>query len=111
MSDPKFTPRPWKRAINLSRNGSGKPRGLSPSRIVDAANRIVAYAYRRISGAEQTANAALIAAAPEMYEMLENILNDCGVCVHTVPIDGYTTPYQRIKEVLRKARGESEVSE
>ena len=80
--------------------------------IFDADNCSVAdFQHCTLKDETQEAYAHLFAAAPEMYEMLSSILNDCGICVHTVLLDSYTTPYQRIKAVLRKARGESEVEE
>lgn len=54
----------------------------------------------RYRGDEETnANAHLIAAAPEMYEALNNIINDCSGFM-----DEYLEP---AIEALAKARGES----
>ena len=102
MSGKRYSPAPWKRATNLSRNGSGKPRGLSFSRIVDANNQTVAYAYQRASRLEQVGNVNLMSAAPEMYEALEIVLNYCGMTTQTAAM---------IEKVLRKARGESEAAQ
>ena len=58
---------PWKRANNLSRNGSGKVRGRSQSRIVDASDRPVAYAYPT---GKQKITANRLARLPELYDAL-----------------------------------------
>lgn len=58
---------PWKRANNLSRNGSGKVRGRSQSRIVDASDRPVAYAYP--TGKQKT-TANRLARLPDLYDAL-----------------------------------------
>lgn len=100
--------------MNLSRNGSGKPRGLSPSRIVDANNQNVAYAYQRASRMEQVGNVNLISAAPEMYAKLEEILLDLDTFPQVAPGVDHPEVFdlkQKIRKLLRKARGESEVSE
>ena len=96
-----FSPGPWRRAWNKSRGGSGKIRGKSVSRIVDDNGEAVAFAAKR---PRQVANSQLIAAAPEMYEMLQffcsrkhtpicrNAPDSCSVC--------------KLNEILKKARGE-----
>ena len=112
MSGKRFTPAPWKRAMNLSRNGSGKPRGLSFSRIVDANNQTVAYAYQRASRMEQVGNVNLISAAPDMYAFLEKLVNQIeenGLMQYDAIHNGVNWVLEEAKELLRKARGESEV--
>lgn len=90
MKEAKFTPGPWR----LTRNDEW---------IVGRDDKIgeVLIASR---GLQSTANANLIAAAPEMYEMLEGILGHicydsrlCAIC------DNYN---ERIEQLLKKARGE-----
>ena len=67
---------PWKRANNLSRNGSGKVRGRSQSRIVDASDRPVAYAYPT---GKQKITANRLARLPELYDALSDAANRlCG---------------------------------
>ena len=102
MSEKRFTPAPWKRATNLSRNGSGKPRGLSFSRIVDANNQTVAYAYQRASRLEQVGNVNLISAAPEMFKELERL--SALFSKNAIYLD----EREKIEKIIRKARGESE---
>ena len=53
------------------------------------------------------ANASLIAAAPEMYEMLKSLLDDCEICTACAHYPGEITPRQQIEAVLKKARGEA----
>ena len=104
MSGKRFTPAPWKRATNLSRNGSGKPRGLSFSRIVDANNQTVAYAYQRASRLEQVGNVNLISAAPEMFKELERL--SALFSKNAIYLD----EREKIEKIIRKARGESEAN-
>jgi len=105
----KFTPGPWRRAKNLSRNGSGKPRGLSYSRIVDENNISVAYAYPRSSRQYQTANANLIAVAPEMYEFINFFLTFNGQAVlRILPYEIGKSIYDEAQNIIKKANGESE---
>lgn len=103
MSGKRFSPAPWKRATNLSRNGSGKPRGLSFSRIVDANNQTVAYAYQRASRLEQVGNVNLMSAAPEMFKELERL--SALFSKNAIYLD----EREKIEKIIRKARGESEV--
>ena len=102
MSEKRFSPAPWKRATNLSRNGSGKPRGLSFSRIVDANNQTVAYAYQRASRLEQVGNVNLMSAAPEMFKELERL--SALFSKNAIYLD----EREKIEKIIRKARGESE---
>lgn len=53
-------------------------------------------AIAEIRGTNIKANAALIAAAPEMFEMLENILNETDDAVWI----------SKIESILNKAKGE-----
>lgn len=53
------------------------------------------------------ADADLIAAAPEMYEMLKSLLDDCEICSACAHYPGEITPRQQIEAVLKKARGEA----
>lgn len=52
---------------------------------------------------EQEANAHLIAAAPEMYEMLDKFVR----CVDDDSSEDFLYQYQDIKNLLAKARGEA----
>lgn len=85
---------PWKRANNLSRNGSGKVRGRSQSRIVDASDRPVAYAYPT---GTQKITANRLARLPELYDALANAVRDaCQDCVDQVY--DHPTVYDPVKQ-------------
>ena len=58
---------------------------------------------------EAQANAALIAAAPEMYDFIEHLTTETGHSLLSQA--GYLGEnlYKEAKELCRKARGESEV--
>lgn len=107
MNKPKFTPGPWR-----LRHGS-------ESKIENIAGRKVATADlqdmqpyspwgqmrgRIAATPERKVNAALIAAAPEMYEALADIAENCGNrgCSETCAEAGC-----KICEILKKARGEA----
>ena len=97
--EPKFTPGPWKAHAGI----------MEPDFVFygeeercDAENRVVCECFLRPGKYEMSADVHLIAAAPEMYEVLSTIedimcydSSDCG----TIPID-------RMQKVLKKARGE-----
>jgi hypothetical protein len=95
MSEPKFTKGPWRVLDNTSY--TDRPNHYQI--LTKDAGLWVAYT-ECCDNEEEEANAALIAAAPEMYELLQDIAtnyqcmpNPCGV-------------EQRIEAVLKKARGE-----
>lgn len=107
MNKPKFTPGPWR-----LRHGS-------ESKIENIAGRKVATADlqdvqpyspwgqmrgRIAATPERKANAALIAAAPEMYEALADIAENCGNrgCSETC-----AEADCKICEILKKAKGEA----
>lgn len=95
----KFTPGEWKRAMNKSRNGKGSVRGLSHCRIENEKGCVIAFTVPQKSRQEQVANTNLIAAAPDMYRILEQLHG----ALKSVPI-----LQKEIEEVLKKARGEYE---
>lgn len=89
MSETKFTPGPW----NL---------GAGILRIYDASNEEVAVATRASPKNRYAApaNAALIAAAPELYAALDKVLN------HSLThLSGDVEPV--VRAALSKARGEA----
>lgn len=91
MSEPKFTPGPWHVVDN----------GLC----VCDSNRVVLFLSDRPYGDEtDRADTNLAAAAPEMYEELEKFVELC----YSSDCEGYA---RHAEEILRKARGESEVEE
>lgn len=93
MSKPKFTPRPW----FVDHGVPGKPRIFSRA---DNLIKSMVCACEHGALSRQEHDATLIAAAPEMYELLERIIDEMN----------YTTiQYHNAKDieaVLRKARGE-----
>lgn len=89
---PKFTTGPWK----YYQSGDGRIHGEHGKRMVAD---LCIYGNRPRDLEEDTANAHLISAAPDMYKALEDCLeNDSGeLSLQTV---------HDIMKVLRKARGE-----
>lgn len=89
MDEPKFTPGTWN-------NCDGET-------IETKKARICIIAPLNLTQEESDANAALIAAAPEMYEALADIAETCGNrgCSETCAEAGC-----KICEILKKARGE-----
>ena len=93
MSKPKFTPGPW----FVDHGVLGKPRIFSRA---DNLIKSMVCACEHGALSRQEHDAVLIAAAPEMYELLERIIDEMN----------YTTiQYHNAKDieaVLKKARGE-----
>ena len=92
MSEPRFTKGEWEVTIYESETKIDLWSG--DDRIYHKDINIADNEWR----AEQVANAHLIAAAPEMYEMLENI--------HEILDDEFDGVKFDIRELLAKARGE-----
>ena len=101
MSEPKFTPKPWQRIGMKVCDADGFP--------------IAKCGWFSQSVEEAMANGDLLAAAPEMYEMLsEAIRIQCHICPFTEFVKGeYICArredqcfVKRWKYVLAKARGE-----
>jgi hypothetical protein len=97
MNTEKFTPGEWRRAMNKSRGGK-TVRGLSNCRIENENGVVIAFAVPQKSRQEQVANTNLLAAAPEMYRMLEVVKVALGHGSLVVEID----------KVLNKARGKND---
>lgn len=95
MIEPKFTPGPWSLLFNDKTKVVLEQQGVAVF-IADT------YAGFTKSEEEQKANAALIAAAPEMYEALADIAENCGNrgCSETCAEAGC-----KICKILKKARG------
>lgn len=68
-------------------------------------------AHRELLLEEQYANAHLVAAAPEMYEMLNRIIANYQEASSVAELEGYETKYEQdkyfVESLLAKARGES----
>mgnify|MGYP007032345381 CR=1 FL=1 len=93
MSKPKFTPGPW----HVEDNGL----------CVCDSNRVVLFLSDRPYGGEtDRVDTNLIAAAPDMYDALKSVCIICQLRDHETDCKNC-----RYGKVLRKARGESEVSE
>ena len=91
MSETKFTPGPWRAGLSIYK---------SQARVVaDKGGRIAdVFAYEE---EQAKANAALIAAAPEMYEGLKEIRD-------VMEKDGrFCRTVEAIDKLLKKARGEA----
>jgi hypothetical protein len=103
MSEPKFTPGPWK--VRLYNHYIG--RNYTTRRTHKVENKSGLQVVCTVtSGVYAQGNLDLIAAAPDMYaelERIEDVLEDSEDCGE-ISLD-------RIKSILRKARGESEVEE
>lgn len=91
MSEPTFTPGPW---------GWCMPDEVFPAVFCNENGNIIADLYDAKNNQRQmVANAALIAAAPEMYEALEFSKRE----FHDLHLEKYC---EYIEIVLKKARGE-----
>jgi len=95
MTKPNWTPGPWKIGSRYTENG-----------VYDKAGNLIANTHsshrnfdRENQIAEQNANAHLIAAAPDMYEALEDIIGDTEFGCHRAS-------YIKARAALAKARGE-----
>lgn len=97
MTDTKFTKGPW----SVHRSRDGWPLVMAGGKIISNVN---PESFSTIPGAfvEMPAyeNAHLIAAAPELYDALQ----DCVDCLDMQ--EGYE-PYDSVMKVLAKARGEA----
>jgi hypothetical protein len=100
MSEAKFTPAPWQFADGDSFE---KEAVVTTSSRID--NNTIPICEMDVYfdgdvGIEQTANVCLIACAPEMYAMLENVL------MTLADINAYDE-VNKIEALLAKARGEA----
>lgn len=92
MNEPKFTPGPWSLLFNDKTKVVLEQQGVAVF-VADT------YACFTKSEEEQKANAALIAAAPEMYEGLKEIRD-------VMEKDGrFCRTVEAIDKLLKKARG------
>ncbi len=99
MNEPKFTKGPWFKTCT----GFVKDCLSDPPKTIAVIPDVASEA--KMSGiTEAQANAALIAAAPEMYELLDRILGMLEVCKLEQSIDIETE--REIRQILAKARGE-----
>lgn len=84
-----YSKMPWKRA-------------LTPGLILDSGGDNVAVLYKEFKSRDEfTANGRIIICAPEMFEVLEDLDQILGTALH----NGHHDLIERVKTVLKKARG------
>lgn len=100
MSAPEFTPGPWqvKRSGCISARGDGQLVATTGYRVA---------VVEGTAGAEDSANAALIAAAPDLFAALSDVLAKAGgdraSCGHPYTC---SCAFDAARAALAKARGE-----
>lgn len=98
MSEPTFTPGPW---------GWCMPDEVFPAVFCNENGNIIADLYDAKNNQRQmVANAALIAAAPEMYEFIEWLRSVEGQCAILKAKRYLPQILDKVDEILKKARGE-----
>jgi len=102
MSEAKFTKRPWKIDESyLTMLAISNANGVSVAEVDSAGFYGGEYGdWEIFPTEEQMANAHLIAAAPEMYYLLQELCDVLG--------SNYSDDIDRIESLLAKARGEHE---
>lgn len=107
MSETKFTPGPWEVKPKEKNVPYLRIRGKSLGRRYKIANVLSVTAEESDEDRETKANAHLIAAAPEMFQTLEDVLDaltDGGLRVLSKEQNDYHV--RTIKRILAKALGE-----
>lgn len=112
MSQPKFTPGPWNirkfdDGMGAHLDGSHRPRevfkiGVKSDNYKHWVQELRDTSQEICTVYEHEANARLIAAAAEMYDVLERAFEE----LKRLDDDGSSLERMRIKDVLAKARGE-----
>jgi len=115
MSKTKFTPGPWKIVKEGHEGEIISIRDKHRNWIGECNYALVGdesmYGHPIITEREALANARLIAAAPEMYEALEKIMEIELAIAQEYPVYADdSTIYAIAENAIRKARGESEES-
>lgn len=103
MSNTKFTPGPWA----LEKRKSGCKNLIGDGKMLCA--EFTRYLTDSPNYIDADANAALIAAAPELYEALDfaqRALDDADLCVNEETGEEYDD-VKKMRAALKKARGES----
>jgi hypothetical protein len=105
MTKPKFTPGPWH-----AHHGAYEPDYVffGEEENCDTERRVIAEVYQRVGF--RSYDVDLIAAAPEMYALLQKQCAVCPGAINQEMTDMYDCRACEIGKVLRKAMGESEVS-
>ena len=107
MSEPNFTPGPWHVGHGHELSTGMEGWEYYPVCWSKDDENVCDIVYNK-------ADADLIAAAPEMYAELEEILSDLDTFPQVAPVVDHLEVFdlkQKIRKLLRKASGESEVSE
>ena len=99
---PKFTPGPWYVRRDIPHLVL-HDRGISPAHTTHPAQSVCACIEVYRDANELGANAHLIAAAPDMYNLLQELVDDWD-CPDTDTLAEYAATIERL---LRKARGEN----
>ena len=114
MNESKFTPGPWfsnRQRVYWKKPDKDLPRGTLPNGLICTCKSAEDWPE---CDAEARENANLIAAAPDMYSALEEILADLDTFPQVAPGVDHPEIFDlklKLRKLLRKARGESEVSE
>jgi hypothetical protein len=103
----KFTPGPWSPDDEIQQCPTAS---ALTTRFFYGPNRLAIFRMGLGYESDETneANAHLIAAAPDMYEALEDLLNEYSDLMSDMygNHDGSTTAYMKAEAALAKARGE-----
>lgn len=97
MSEPKFTPGPWH--VEIVRYVCYICNEVGPHALT--------FDGSHFGTDSDIANANLIAAAPDMYDMLQSVLDECAICDPNFHYPGDCDLRGQIEAVLKKARGEA----
>ena len=113
MSEVKFTPGPWSVVEDIARDRDVNGHAIGDEYIagfnVESGTKEV-VSCEGISGCgdEERANAHLIAAAPDLYEALNNVMSEISSCLRDEEYYfGTTERFDNARAALAKARGES----
>ena len=102
MSAPKFTPGPWKRPTDLGIVSTSAARINKNGRAIR--QRVALLDCKGLDQVTIDANAALIAAAPELYEALERALPVLiAAAMNASSADTYKPPQQIALDMARAA--------
>lgn len=108
MSEPKWTPGPWKA---MPPDSWGDMEITAPSRDGKIEISLLKTDYNGLIGVEQVANARLIAAAPDLYDScdpdtLDAIADEIDCFEHSARTAGLRSLAKRQRAAQAKARGE-----
>lgn len=102
MSDiAKFTPGPWEVGRSMCGHYPAVRKNFRPDHHMEVCGPVHGYMYSADEKAEQAANARLIAAAPELYEVARMVVEASEVAGFSGPLG------DAARAALAKARGEA----